>query len=126
MVLHLAFLDGLAFGQDIVFTYGPWGFVATRIYVPRDLGWLLLWWIVVLAASIWYAAFAAALATMRSPLRAALDLSALPLVVGVGFEAPFIRGRRAVHRCSAGPVPSKTTTGARPWCSRHSSRGWVW
>ena len=38
VVLHLAFLDGLAFGEDIVFTYGPWGFVATRTYVPGTFG----------------------------------------------------------------------------------------
>lgn len=111
VVLHLAFLDGLAFGQDIVFTYGPWGFVATRIYVPGTFGWLLLWWIV-LAASIWYAAFAAALATMRSPLWAALWISALPLVVSMGFEAPFIAVVALFIAASAGPVPSKPLTGA--------------
>ena len=57
VVLHLAFLDGLTFGEDIVFTYGPWGFVATRTYVPGTFGWLIASWIV-LVASIWYAAFA--------------------------------------------------------------------
>ena len=89
VVLHLAFLDGLAFGEDIVFTYGPWGFVATRIYVPGTFGWLLVWWIA-FAASIWYGAFAVALATMRSALWAALWMSALLLVVSLGNETAFI------------------------------------
>jgi hypothetical protein len=109
VALHLAFLDGLAFGQDIVFTYGPWGFVATRTYVPGTFGWLLFWWIAV-AASIWYAAFAVALATMRSALWAAVWISALLLVVGMGFEAPFIAVVALFVVASAGSVESKALT----------------
>jgi hypothetical protein len=111
VVLHLAFLDGLAFGQDIVFTYGPWGFVATRTYVPGTFGWLLAFWIV-LAASIWYAAFTLALATMRSALWAAAWISALLLVVSMGFEAPFIAVVALFIAASAGLVSSKPLTSA--------------
>lgn len=89
VVLHLAFLDHLAFGQDVVFTYGPWGFVATRTYVPGTFGWLLVWW-VVLAASIWFAALAVALATFRRALWGALWMATLILVASVGFETAYM------------------------------------
>lgn len=111
VVLHLAFLDGLAFGQDIVFTYGPWGFVATRTYVPGTFGWLLAFW-VVLAASIWYAAFAVALATMRSALWAATWLSALLLVVSLGFEAAYMAVAALFVVTAAGYRRSRLLTGA--------------
>jgi hypothetical protein len=111
VVLHLAFLDGLAFGQDIVFTYGPWGFVATRTYVPGTFGWLLASWIV-LAASIWFAAFAVALATMRSALWAALWMSALLLVVSLGFEAAYMAVAVLFVAAAAGDSRSRLLTGA--------------
>ena len=57
--------------------------------MPGTFGWLLVWWIA-LAATLWYAAFAVALATMRSALWAALWMLALLLVVSLGNEAPFI------------------------------------
>jgi hypothetical protein len=111
VVLHLAFLDGLDFGQDIVFTYGPWGFVATRTYVPGTFGWLLTAWIV-LAASIWYAAFAVALATMRSALWAALWMSALLLIVSLGFEAAYMAVAVLFVAAAAGDGRSRLLTGA--------------
>lgn len=111
VVLHLAFLDGLAFGQDIVFTYGPWGFVATRIYVPGTFGWLLVWWIV-LAASIWYAAFAVARAAIRSPLWAGVWLTALLLVVGLGYEAAFMAVAVLFVVVATGPLETRLLTGA--------------
>jgi hypothetical protein len=111
VVLHLAFLDGLAFGQDIVFTYGPWGFVATRTYVPGTFGWLLAAWIV-LAASIWFAAFGVALATMRSAMWAALWMGALLLVVSLGFEAAYMAVAVLFVVAAAGEGRSRLLTGA--------------
>jgi len=111
VVLHLAFLDGLAFGRDIVFTYGPWGFVATRTYVPGTFGWLLASWIV-LAASIWYAALAVALATMRSAFWAALWMSTLLLVVSLGFEAAYMAVAVLFVAAAAGDRRSRLLTSA--------------
>jgi hypothetical protein len=111
VVLHLAFLDGLAFGQDIVFTYGPWGFVATRTYVPGTFGWLLASWIV-LAASIWFAAFAVARATIRSALWAGLWISALLLVVSLGFEAAYMAVAVLFVAAAADECRSRLLTGA--------------
>lgn len=111
VVLHLAFLDGLTWGEDIVFTYGPWGFVATRTYVPGTFGWLLIWW-VAFAASISYAAFAVALATIRSSLWAALWIMALVLVVIAGNEASFIAAAALFVLAAVGFLATRALTAA--------------
>ncbi len=111
VVLHLAFVDDLTWGKDIVFTYGPWGFVATRTYVPGTFGWLLFWWIA-LAASISYAALAVAAATIRSSLWAALWISALVFVVIAGNEAPFIAAAALFVLAAAGIHATRALTAA--------------
>lgn len=53
-VQHLAFLEHLQFGRDIVFTFGPWGFLLYGGYYPATylvtlVAWLVLsvvfWWV---------------------------------------------------------------------------------
>jgi hypothetical protein len=52
--LHVAFAAGWRWGHDVVFTYGPLGFLATRLYDPRTrLVMLALW--VALAVLLWAA-----------------------------------------------------------------------
>lgn len=45
-VLHVAYAEHLQFGKDVVFTYGPWGFLARGYYPPTyDISvtaWLVL------------------------------------------------------------------------------------
>jgi hypothetical protein len=41
MALTSAFLNGAQFGRDLVFTYGPWGFVAEPRGDPRIYPWLV-------------------------------------------------------------------------------------
>lgn len=53
--LHLAFLQGAAFGRDVVFTFGPWGF-AFYGYHPDTYGWLLTFWIC-LSVAFWLCAW---------------------------------------------------------------------
>ena len=53
--LHLAFLQGAAFGKDVVFTFGPWGF-AFYGYHPNTYGWLLLFW-ACLSTAFWLCAW---------------------------------------------------------------------
>ena len=100
--------------------------------MPGTFGWLIASWIV-LVASIWYAAFAVALATMRSALWAALWMSTLLLVVSLGLRgcvhgggrplrchggrsrsiaAPDERYRRCSPRCSHGSVSSSSRISA--------------
>jgi hypothetical protein len=45
-ILHVAFAQHMQFGRDIVFTFGPWGFLARGYYPPTYLisvgSWLIL------------------------------------------------------------------------------------
>jgi hypothetical protein len=42
LALHYAFAHDLVFGKDIVFTYGPLGFLYSRLVYPETSGYLLL------------------------------------------------------------------------------------
>ena len=52
-VLHDAFFQPWRFGRDIVFTYGPWGFVTTPLYEPRTFAFVLAFRAVVGATTGW-------------------------------------------------------------------------
>jgi hypothetical protein len=58
MTLHEAWLRGWRFGSDIVFTYGPWGFLLTGQYHPKTYG-------IVVAAHLVLAVSMAASLSMR-------------------------------------------------------------
>jgi hypothetical protein len=79
-VLHLAFVDGMSWGRDIIFTYGPLGFVATAQYHPRTFTTLVLAWIF--------------LATVTVGNAAAVLLSG-----PAGFEASKLRRHGCVFIC---------------------------
>ena len=44
--------NGLQFGRDVVFTYGPWGFLDTRSYYPATYGRMVLGWMLI-ALVLW-------------------------------------------------------------------------
>ena len=44
LALNATFGKGLQCGHDIIFTYGPWGFLNTRCYHPDTFGWMLFAW----------------------------------------------------------------------------------
>ena len=54
-VQHLAFLQHLQFGRDIVFTFGPWGFLFYGGYYPATYPVSLVAWLV-LSVVFWWAA----------------------------------------------------------------------
>jgi hypothetical protein len=49
MVLHWAFVHHVDFGHDLIFTFGPWGFI-WQGYDPATFGWSLLGWALLSAA----------------------------------------------------------------------------
>src|SRR5215472_7684370 len=55
-VQHLAFLQHLQFGRDIVFTFGPWGFLFYGGYYPATYAVSLIAWLV-LSVAFWWAAW---------------------------------------------------------------------
>ena len=44
-VLHESFVDRLRFGTDVIFTYGPYGFLTTRMYHPQTYSLMLAIWV---------------------------------------------------------------------------------
>ena len=44
-MLHEGFVRNLEFGRDIIFTYGPWGFLTTRMYHPETYSLMLAVWV---------------------------------------------------------------------------------
>ena len=55
-VQHLAFLEHLQFGRDIVFTFGPWGFLLYGGYYPATYPVTVIVWLV-LSVVFWWAAW---------------------------------------------------------------------
>jgi len=90
-VLHDAFATGAHFGEEIVFTYGPWGFLTTG-YDPRTWHAMLAVWIAI-AAAIVLALFEIARLTLdRSWQRAAFVLIVVMLAkIDIGYftDVPY-------------------------------------
>ena len=75
LTLHHAWVRNLAFGRDIIFTYGPWGWLNTRTYHPATFTAHVVW-------KLGWAALCAALIMMVAgrlswPRRLALFAAAL-------------------------------------------------
>lgn len=41
-VVHMAFGDRLQFGQDLIYTYGPYGFLQVDLYFPQTYGYAVI------------------------------------------------------------------------------------
>jgi hypothetical protein len=72
--MNIATARHLAFGRDIIFTYGPYAPIVSRAYDPALRG------LIILGAAIPAAAFAAGLIALAEPLILVLAMLALPLV----------------------------------------------
>jgi hypothetical protein len=87
MVLHYAFQRHWQFGRDIVFTFGPYGFVYTRMFDP-DTYWLTLSaWI---AIALLIGAAVSSLLDGRHKLAAIPAIAVLYLSLRVSPDAPFL------------------------------------
>lgn len=84
--LTLAHLDGMTFGRDIVFTFGPWGY--TMIGAPDERVWLSTYALHALAPACFVISIVCALRSTQAPFQRALLVVGLPLVVlyGGGFD----------------------------------------
>lgn len=77
MTLPYAFAHGWQFGRDLIFTYGPLGFITTTLYHPDYYGISLVFWL------LFYGTLATALCVLfRHPSSAALGVL---LLVGVAL-----------------------------------------
>src|SRR5262249_19070528 len=77
---HAAFAERIAFGKDLVFTFGPLGFLYVRGYFPATYRLLMLLR-TFLVLVLWSAAFTIARRVLRQPVRALVWLIAFLAVV---------------------------------------------
>jgi len=84
-MLHFAFVERLQFGQDVVFTFGPWGFLYGGCHPATYLVSAVVW--TALAAVFWWAAWRVATHFFKNPLACWLWMFAL---IGVASIRPFL------------------------------------
>jgi hypothetical protein len=84
-MLHFAFVERLQFGRDIVFTFGPWGFLYAGYHPTTYLISVVAW--VVLAVVFWWAAWRVVTHFFKNPLVSWLWLMA---VIGLASITAFV------------------------------------
>jgi hypothetical protein len=84
-MLHTAFVERLQFGRDIVFTFGPWGFLYGG-YHPATYSISVVVW-AVLAAVFWWAAWLVVTHFFKNPLVSWLWMMAF---IGLASISPFL------------------------------------
>jgi hypothetical protein len=83
-MLHMAFAERLQFGRDIVFTFGPWGFLYGGFHPATYLISVVVW--AVLAAVFWWAAWRVITHFFKNPLVCWLWMMAF---IGLASISPF-------------------------------------
>src|SRR6266567_8833117 len=84
-MLHTAFAGRLQFGRDIVFTFGPWGFLYGGYHPATYLISVVVW--AVLASVFWWAAWRVVTHFFKNPLVCWLWLLG---VIGLTSISPFL------------------------------------
>jgi hypothetical protein len=84
-MLHLAFAERLQFGRDIVFTFGPWGFLYGGFHPATHSISVVAW--AVLAIVFWWAGWRVATHFFKNPLVSWVWLLA---VIGLASISPFL------------------------------------
>lgn len=83
LVLEHAYLEGWVFGKDLIFTFGPWGFLYPKLFHPQLWGFAIAFELLVVA--VWVGFYW----RFRSGL-SALFLIPLLLSPGLGAERAFM------------------------------------
>src|ERR1043166_4878580 len=84
-MLHMAFAERLQFSRDIVFTFGPWGFLFGGYHPATYLISVVVW--AVLAAVFWWAAWRVVTHFFKNPLVCWLWMMGF---VGLASISPFL------------------------------------
>jgi hypothetical protein len=109
LALHTAFAAGRRFGEEVVFSFGPWGFAYSGTYFPATFGLTLGLWIL-FAVAFWAAALELVRAALTQSAVALLWLLALVVAASASPEA-FLGTLPALFLLahfgsSAGPGPA--------------------
>ena len=84
-MLHFAFVERLQFGRDIVFTFGPWGFLYGGYHPATYLISVIVW--AVLGVVFWWAAWRVVTHFFKNPLVCWLWMMAF---IGLASISPFL------------------------------------
>jgi DNA-binding beta-propeller fold protein YncE len=84
-MLHMAFSKRLQFGREIVFTFGPWGFLYGGYHPATQPVSVVVW--AVLAVIFWWAAWRVVTHFVENPLVSWLWMMA---VIGLASISPFL------------------------------------
>ncbi|PYI60575.1 MAG: hypothetical protein DMC59_02690 [Verrucomicrobia bacterium] len=84
-MLHMAFTERLQFGRDIVFTFGPWGFLYGGYHPATYLISIIVW--AVLAVVFWWAAWRVVTHFFKNPVVSWLWMMA---IIGLASITPFL------------------------------------
>ena len=84
-VLHWAHGTRLTFGRDLIFTYGPWGFI-NQGYSPQTFGWIVAGW------TLYATTFFAALIALARRARWKWWWAAVWIAVVLGLTSAHIPG----------------------------------
>ena len=84
-MLHMAFAERLQFGRDVVFSFGPWGFLYGGYHPATYLISVVAW--AVLAAVFWWAAWRVVTHFFKNPLVCWLWMLAF---IGLASISPFL------------------------------------
>ena len=84
-MLHMAFVERLQFGRDIVFTFGPWGFLYGGYHPATH--WISVFVWAVLATVFWWAAWRVVTHFFKNPLVSWFWMMA---VIGLASITPFL------------------------------------
>src|SRR6266567_8627699 len=84
-MLHFAFVERLQFGRDIVFTFGPWGFLYGGYHPATYLISIIAW--AVLAVVFWWAAWRVVTHFFKNAVVCWLWMMA---VIGLASITPFL------------------------------------
>ena len=98
-MLHTAFAERLQFGRDIVFTFGPWGFLYSGYYPATYLVSVVAW--AVLAVVFWWAAWRVVTHYFENPLVCWLWMMA---VISLASISPFLNMDVRLTACASSPV----------------------
>lgn len=86
LALNVLFASGAQFGRDVVFTYGPWGFLDTRCYYPQTYALMVLGW-AFFAFVFWRTCWVVSRRHISKPGIAFVWLTAILGLAALGIEA---------------------------------------
>lgn len=91
LALNVCFAEQMQFGKEVLFTYGPYGFIMNRLYYPATFSIMFVSWLF-FVTTFWWASFQIGKYYLKKPLSVLIWLLALMIFSALieGNSAFFI------------------------------------